>query len=141
MKTFIHLVLATLLLACSSAVLAEQKKTLGDWDVHYMVVDTTFLTPEIAKANNIIRSKNRLLVNISVLDTQTQAAQSVAVMGNARDLMGATQTLSFKEVKEGKAIYYLATLAYDDRDRLRFAIDITQGNNTQTLKFEQTFYQ
>ena len=35
---------------------AEQKKTLGNWDVHYMVVGTPFLTPDVAANYGIVRS-------------------------------------------------------------------------------------
>ena len=119
---------------------AEQKKTLGNWDVHYIAVETTFLTPEIAKAYGIVRSKNSVLLNISVLDKTTKKAQSVAVMGNARNLLGTEKDLSFKEVKDGDAIYYLAVLPIRDEEHYRFNIRLQQGNTQQTLKFEQKVY-
>lgn len=123
------------------SVQAEQKKTLGSWDVHYMAVGSTFLTPEVARAYGIVRSKNNALINISVLDADSKAAQSVAVMGNARNLLGTEKPLNFKEVKEDNAIYYLAVLPYRDQEHYRFNINIQQGNNQQTLKFEQKLYQ
>ena len=119
---------------------AEQKKQLGNWDVHYMVVGTTFLTPEIAKANNIIRSRFNALVNISVIESSGKKAQSVAMTGTATNLLGTKKQLSFKEVKEGNAIYYLAVLNFRDRENYRFNINIQQGNNTQTLKFQQELF-
>lgn len=119
---------------------AEQKKTLGDWDVHYMAVESTFLTPEVAKAYGIVRSKNSVLVNISVLDRNSKKAQNVAIMGSARNLLGTEKKLSFKEVVEGDAIYYLAILPFRDEEHYRFNIRLMQGNNQQTLKFEQKLY-
>lgn len=119
---------------------AEQKKTLGSWDVHYIAVNTTFLTPEVAKAFGIVRSKNSTLVNISILDKRTKKAQNVEITGNARDLLGSQKQLEFKKVTEGEAIYYLATMSFEDQERYRFTIKMNQGNNNQTLKFEQKLY-
>ena len=119
---------------------AEQKSTLGPWDVHYIVFGTTFLTPEVAKANNIVRSKYNALVNISVLDSESQAAQRVSISGTARNLVGNTKELSFKRVIEGESIYYLAQLSFRDQETFRFKIDIQQGNEQQTLTFQQKMF-
>lgn len=119
---------------------AEQKKQLGNWDVHYMVLSTTFLSPEIAKANNIVRSRFSSLVNISVLNKNSKVAQSVAMSGSATNLLGTKKELSFKQVKEGDAIYYLALLDYRNRETYRFKINIQQGNTTRTLSFQQELF-
>ena len=124
----------------SQVATAEQKQTLGQWDVHYMVVSTTFLTPEIAKANGIVRSRFNALVNISVLDKDTKKALMPAVSGTAKNLIGTSKQLSFKRVNEGDAIYYLAVLSYRDMETYRFNIDIQQGEQTQTLSFSQKLY-
>lgn len=129
------LILTLLLIALPSQ--AEQKKVLGDWDVHYMVVNTTFLTPEIAKNNGIVRSKYNALVNISVLESKGKKAQIAAVSGAATNLLGNKKELKFKRVQEDKAIYYLAVVPFRDRETLRFSIDIRQGNTTETLEFQQ----
>ncbi len=122
------------------AALAEQKQTLGKWDVHYIVVNTTFFTPETAQNYGIVRSKYNALVNISVLDSTTGEAQVVSVKGQARNLLGNSKTLNFKRVKEGEAIYYLAPLSFNDRETFRFNVDIQRGNEVQTLKFQQEMF-
>jgi hypothetical protein len=119
---------------------AEEKTRLGDWDVHHIVFSSTFLTPEIAKANGIIRSKFNAVVNISVLDKDDQKAQNVSVTGTARNLLGTTKKLSFKKVADGDAIYYLAVFSYSHKENLRFEIDIQRGNDTQVLKLQQLMY-
>jgi len=129
-----------LLLAVSANSLAEQKTNLGNWEVHYMVVNSTFLTPQVAKAYGIKRSAYNAMVNISVLDKTSKQAQSVAMMGSARNLLGTQKKLAFKEVKEGDAIYYLAELAFRDQEQYRFEINIVSGNESQTLKFEEKLY-
>ena len=91
---------------------AEIKQTLGPWDVHYIVFPSTFLTPEIAKANGLVRSKFNAVVNISVLDKDTKEAQ----------------------------VYYLAPLAYRDRETYRFKITINDRGQKEVLEFQQQMY-
>ena len=119
---------------------AEQKKTLGNWDVHYMVVGTPFLTPDVAANYGIVRSKFNALINISVLDSKTGTAQRADVTGVAKNLIGNSKKLTFKKVEEGDAIYYLAVLPFRDQETFRFEIDVKKGSNQQTLKFQQKMY-
>lgn len=130
----------TILLVSSFTVLAAQYKTLGDWDVHYIVINTSFLTPEVAKNYGLQRSKYQGLVNISVLDSNTQKAQNVDVSGSAVNLIGTKKPLSFKMVEEGDAIYYLAVLPFRHQEKYRFDIDIRHGDKTETLRFNHEFY-
>jgi hypothetical protein len=124
----------------SSQVNAEQKQVLGSWDVHYIALNSTFLTPEVAKQYGIVRSKFNALINISVLDRQDKTAQSVILTGDARNLIGVVKKLTFKQVTEGKAIYYLAVLPFSDLEQYRISIDINDGLEQKTLKFQHKFY-
>ncbi|WP_255439173.1 DUF4426 domain-containing protein [Aestuariibacter sp. GS-14] len=119
---------------------AEQKMQLGEWDVHYIVVNSTFFSPDTAREYGIVRSKYNALVNISVLDTATQKAQFVGVEGSATNLLGTEKALTFKRVQEGDAIYYLAVLPFRDQETYRFSIRIQRGNDSETLKFQQKMY-
>lgn len=138
MKQFIYL--TTLLMLLSMPLHAEQKQTLGPWDVHYLAFNATFLTPEIARSYGIERSRFTAIINVSVLDKQDQAAQQVTIEGNARNLLGQNRQLSFKRIQDGDAIYYFAPLTIRNEDLWRFQITIRQGNEQQQLRFEQTFY-
>lgn len=129
-----------MLMLLSNLAHGEQKQRLGEWDVHYMVVNTPFLTPEVAASYGIVRSKYNALVNISVLDADTGEALQAAVSGEARNLIGNSRKLTFKKVKEGDAIYYLAVMPFRDQETFRFSIDVQQGNTTHTLKFQQKMY-
>jgi hypothetical protein len=122
------------------AINAEQKQELGSWDVHYMALNSTFLTPQVAKKYGIVRSKFNGLINISVLDRQDKAAQSVVLIGEAKNLLGVIKPLTFKQVTEGKAIYYLAVLSFSDLEQYRISVDINNGLEQKTLKFQHKFY-
>lgn len=133
----LSLVLGLLL---SYQVNAEQKQALGSWDVHYIALNTTFLTPQVAKQYAIVRSKFNGLINISVLDRKDKSAQSVVLTGKAKNLLGVVKSLKFKQVTEGKAIYYLAVLPFSDQEQYRISIDINDGLDQRTLKFQHKFY-
>ncbi|EKE83726.1 DUF4426 domain-containing protein [Idiomarina xiamenensis] len=115
-------------------------KSLGAWDVHYIAFAATFLTPEIANQYGIQRSAYKGVVNISLLDSSSQAAQAAGVSGYALNSLGQRQELAFKEVKEGDAIYYLAQVNYTNAETLRFIIDLTDGRQSHQLRFSQIFY-
>lgn len=121
---------------------AENMKKLGNMNVHYMAIGSTFFTPEIAKAYGISRSRYNGLVNISVLDTTKEGtpAKAVSIMGNAKNNLGQVKKLDFTEVTEGKAIYYLAQVSYRNEETLHFNISINDGKQVQQLTFSQTFY-
>ena len=127
-------------LTVSFSALAEQKKQLGDWDVHYIAFPSPILTPEIALQYKLQRSKYNAIVNISVLDKTSQQALKVAISGSAKDLQSRTRTLEFTEVIEGDAVYYLAQLPFHHEQRYSFTLSISSGNQTQQLKFDQVFY-
>lgn len=118
---------------------AEQMKELGPWQVHYSAFNSSFLTPEVAKTYGLERSRYNAIINIAVQDKQ-KVAQAVGISGEAKNLTGTLRTLSFQEVKEGDAIYYLATLPYRNEDTYQFTLKIMSGGQQQTLTFQQTFY-
>ena len=138
MKHVLLLVLICLGLSVNAS--AEQKKQLGNWDVHYIAFPAPVLTPEIAQQYKIQRSKYNAVINISVLNSADQKAQQVSISGIAKDLQGRQTELEFSEVIEGDAVYYLAQLSFRNEQRFSFNINITQGNSTQNLRFDQIFY-
>ena len=140
MNHLAKLLLSSLLLLGSVGVSAEQKKQLGPWDVHYIAMPSTLLEPDIAKAYDLERSQYQGLINISVLKTSDQSAQQVSISGMAKNLLGQQHTLEFKQVTEGKAVYYLAQLPYRNEQRMTITVQISQGSQQQQLQFDHTFY-
>ena len=139
MKTY--LLAASLILALFVHPLqAEQKKVLGPWDVHYIAFDSTMLDAKVAQSYQLQRSKYEAVLNISVLNSKDQKAQQVRISGTATDLTQKQIELTFREVKEGDAIYYLAQVPVHDQKHLNFKLDIGQGTENQKLEFSQDFY-
>ena len=121
---------------------AENMKKMDDINVHYIALGSTFLTPEIAKAYGIERSRYKGLVNISVLDNTQDGnpSKTVTINGKARNDVGQIKSLDFTEVKEGDAVYYLAQVSYTNKETIYFDINITDKGKQHNLKFSQKFY-
>lgn len=135
-----NIVLVVLMCTSSFLAQAEQKFTKGSWDIHYIAFPSTFVKPETASQYNLQRSRFMAVVNISVLDKDSQEAQFVNISGQAKNLLGQTKPLTFTRVTEGPAVYYLAQLQYRNEEIFNFEIDIQQGNRTETIKFNKKFY-
>ncbi len=121
---------AAWLLIYAATANAEQKKSFGVYDAHYIILPTAMLKPEIAAQYGIVRSPTQALVNISLIERDGLPVVS-EVTGDYRNLLEQTQPLTFREVREGEAIYYLATFRYTDRDVLRFTftVRLPDGSN------------
>ena len=126
---------------------AEQKQVFGEYEVHYIGLSSSFLTPEVAKIYDIPRSRALGFLNISVLqktaNDELPAALNATVSGKIRNLIGQSRDIEFRRVQEGKAIYYLSTFRFDDGDMYNFDLDVVPSNAKQKnfdVKFSQRFY-
>lgn len=132
-------VLSTVLVAANPAA-AEQLQKIGAFEAHYSLVPTLFLKPEVAARYAISRGQDRALLNVSLIDPRSGPVQG-SVQGGVTDLLGHARDLEFAEVVEGDAVYYLVTLRYDDREVLRFELNIVAPDGTRHLvKFQQKMY-
>ena len=130
---------AAVVVLAAGTLLAEQKQSFGSYEVHYSVFNPSFLRAEIAERYDVVRGRDKALVNISVLDGERTV--TVPVSGSVKNLLGQSQPLRFREVREGEAVYYLAMLTYQDRDTLRFEITADlPGYGPAVVKFQQTLY-
>lgn len=127
---------------------AEQKQVFGEYEVHYMGLSSSFLTPEVAKIYDIPRSRALGFLNISVLQKKATdelpAALNATVTGKIRNLIGQSRDIEFRRVQEGKAIYYISTFRFDDGDMYNFDLDVVPSNAKQKnfdVKFSQRFYE
>jgi hypothetical protein len=116
----------------------ERMETFGDVTVHYNTFNSTFLTPDIAKAAELNRSKNQGVINISVLkDGKPQMAQ---VTGTVKDLTSQSVNLSFKQITEQGAIYYIAQYPVPQQETRTFDIKVQTGDKINTINFNQELF-
>ncbi len=133
--------LALMLLAMCLALpaMAEQKQTYGQLDVHYSAFNSGFLQPEVAAAVGLVRSKSQGVVNVALL--QAGKASTGQVSGEVKNLLGQITQLSFKQVKEGTAIYYLAQFPFEQQEMLRFTLNVKGADGVaHSFDFNQEFF-
>lgn len=133
--------IATLILfltLLSGSVQAQQPEIFGPFELHYSVVNTTFLSPEVAAAYGITRGKKRAILNLAVREVSEDGnrARTMLIKGHARDLLQKRQELTFQEIKEGDAIYYIAEFKFINEEWLFFEMDFRPEGGDQTHHFE-----
>ena len=134
-----------LLAACLSAsavaadtIKGERQEVFGDVTVHYNTFNSTFLQPDIAKAAELVRSKNQGVINVSVLKAgKPQVAQ---VSGTVKDLTSQSIPLKFKQVTEQGAIYYIAQYPVEQQETRTFQIKVQTGDTINTINFNQELF-
>ncbi len=120
-------------------------KDFGDYVVHFVAISTDQLTPEVAKAYNIVRSRSRALLNVSILK-KVEGTTGQPVPGSVAALVandtGQLKEANLREIREGEAIYYIADFAVSNAETLIFTVDITPINETSrfSVRFTRTFY-
>ena len=129
-------------LATSLPASAEQFKDINNLEVHYSSFPSTFLTPEVASTYKIQRSRYSAVINVTVLDKDQQGKPAVTAVlnGQAKNLLGTVKNLSFREIREGNAIYYIAEIKHANEERFNFSIDVSHNGTRGNIKFDQTFY-
>ena len=124
---------------------AEQKIEDDRYVVHYSAINTTMLTPAVAKASGITRSRRRGMLNIAVQKKQSSGkieGVHAQLKGTVSNMIGQQRHLDFSIITEGAAVYYLAEFFIDDGERLSFTINVQPVPSYQGLKvsFDQTFF-
>ena len=140
------LVIAALAAVWPIVTSAEQSRNFGDYTIHYSAFTTDQLTPEVAKQYQIPRSKNRVMVNISVLKKSGKNLLGkpvrAKVTGEAKNLSEQLRELQLREVIEENAIYYIVETQVNNEETLRYTFQITPEGETAPyqLSFQEQFY-
>jgi hypothetical protein len=138
------LVLLALVMAVGAKAQAGGQQDFGDFVVHYNALNTDFLSPSVARSYGITRSRNRALINISVLKKTLGVGgepQLAQVTGKAINLRGQTRSLEFRELRDDSAIYYIAELGIDDGETLDFSIQaVPHSGEPLSVRFRQQFF-
>ncbi len=115
----------------STLVQAEQSQDFGDYTVHYIAVNSNFISPVIAERYGIVRSARNAFLNISVIkNTSTNATPvSAEITGEMANLLGQNSAISFIEIKEGKAIYYIGQFEFSNAENVRFNLEVRPENS------------
>lgn len=102
--------------------------------IHYTTFSSMIIPPDVAALHNIVRSENRIVLNISGIKDDQPI--SLGVSGDVVNLLNQQYELEFQEVTESEAIYYLASHLALEQDILRFNLLVTlDGGDTVPIKF------
>ena len=142
-RLFIILFLAVVI--APAVTFAEQSKTFGDYTIHYSAFTTDILSPEVAKQYQIPRSKNRAMVNISVLKNEPGLLGKpvrAKIEGAAKNLSEQLRTLQIREVVSEDAVYYIAESPIANQETLKYDFQITPEGEQSAyqISFQEQFY-
>lgn len=124
---------------------AEQLQRFGNLEVHYAVLNTTTLAPDIAARYDLPRAENQALINVAGRRMQPDGSTievPLTIEGTVANLVGQTRPLQFAEVRDPGAIYYLATATFTDRETLRFKLSVTDRETglTHPMRFQKELW-
>ncbi|MCK6189030.1 MULTISPECIES: DUF4426 domain-containing protein [unclassified Pseudomonas] len=117
---------------------ANRKKDFGDITVHYNTFTSSFLSPETAQKIGVVRSKEKGLINVTVIKGVTPVTAQVT--GTIKDLGGKSEILTFKQIEEKGGISYLAPYSVTQREYKTFTINVETGGKAHGFQFNQELF-
>jgi hypothetical protein len=118
----------------------------GDYVVHVNAMTTAELTPEVARTYDIVRSEERALINLVILQKSPGIGAGTPVTGavqaQAANLTGQMKAIELREIVDGDSIYYIAQVSVDDREIINFDFDIRPAGTSRNLpvRYSHQFY-
>jgi hypothetical protein len=123
----------------------ENSRDFGEYVVHFNALATDMLPPGVAREYHITRSKNRGMINITVLrKVLGSPGQPVhaRVEVSAQNLAGQGRIIRTREIREGNAIYYLGEFGVANEETLKFDVSVRPQGTQEwfQVNFSQDFY-
>ena len=115
---------------------------IGNHVVHFSAQSTDQLPPDIARAYNIVRSKNRAMLNVSVLESGTNTPVTADVAVKTVNLTGQMKNVTMRMIEEQEAIYYIGETPVANQETLIFDISVTPDGEAEAsnVRFKRQFY-
>jgi len=115
---------------------------IGDHVIHFSAQSTDQLPPEVARAYNIVRSKNRAMLNVSVISEADNRPVTAGVSVKTVNLTGQLKNITMRQIDEQDAIYYIGEVPVANRETLIFDISVMpEGVNTASdVRFKRQFF-
>ena len=115
---------------------------IGDHVVHFSALSTDQLPPEIARAYNIVRSQNRAMLNVSVLEDGSNTPVTAEVTVKTVNLTGQLKNVTMRMIQEQEAIYYIGETPVANRETLIFDITVKPDgvDKATDVRFKRQFF-
>ena len=120
----------------------ETMKDIGDHVIHFSAQSTDQLPPEVARAYNIVRSKNRAMLNVSILRESDNVPVPGDVTVKTVNLTGQLKNVTMRRIDEQDAIYYIGETPVANRETLIFDINVRPEGveSASDVRFKRQFY-
>ena len=138
--------LAALLFACLPLIgMAENSTSIPGYIIHHNALPTDTLSPEVARHYGLTRSKNRGMLNVSVIKGipgTTGQPVKAQVSAQATNLAGQSREIELREIIDGDAIYYIGDFRVADQETLNFTLQVTPEGSTESYsaRLSQQFF-
>lgn len=115
---------------------------IGEYVVHFSAQSTDQLPPEIARAYNIVRSQNRAMLTVSIIEEATSTSTTADVSVKTVNLTGQLKNVTMRKIEEQEAIYYIGETPVANRETLVFDINVrpTGAEKATDVRFKRQFY-
>ena len=117
-------------------------KDIGDHVVHFSAFTTDQLPREIARTYNIVRSKDRAMLNVSVIAEESNSPVPAVVEVKTVNLTGQLKNIIMRRIDEQDAIYYIGETAVAHRETLIFDISVMPDgvDEPSDVRFKLEFF-
>jgi hypothetical protein len=118
---------------------------IGNHIVHFSAQTTDQLPPDVAREYNIVRSKKRAMLNVSILRKPDNLPVAGEVSVNTVNLTGQLKNVTMRKIEEPGdivAIYYIGDTTVANREILIFDISIKpEGEDSfSEVRFKRQFF-
>ena len=113
-------------------------KQHGVYKIFYSAFNSSFIEPDIAVINNIVRGKGKGMVNNAVME-ELAIGTPATITGQVFNILQQSQTLEFVAVKEEKSLYYLAPFEFENQDYLTFKITVKPNHGEPSYAYDFKF--
>ncbi len=120
----------------------ETNADIGDHVVHFSAQTTDQLPPDVARAYNIVRSPNRAMLNVSVIEKSGNTPVEAVVTVKTVNLTGQLKNITMRQINEQEAIYYIGETPVANRETLIFDISVIPAGESKAsdVRFKREFY-
>lgn len=125
----------------AAAYAEEHLAVVGDLELHVEAVPTTALTPEAARNYRVEPAADRGLLVVTLVKNAKGHAAAVPgqVYAGALTQSNFLINIPVREVREGKAVYYLGEFRLTPPDTLRFLVNANVAGQPLKAEFSRSF--
>jgi hypothetical protein len=118
---------------------------IGNHIIHFSAQSTDQLPPAVAREYDIVRSKNRAMLNVSVIRESDNLPVMAEVSIKTVNLTGQLKNITMRKIEESGeviAIYYIGDTTVANREVLVFDISVKpEGEDASSaVRFKRQFY-